>query len=184
VYFPPTSVWFTLFPENTRNTSTRFTSIGWVRRVCCNVFGVSPEIELDADNHPIPPTRHNFKAQIQAICMGAVLANGLVMFFLFSLRRRALWEGNRDRRVAAMVMTVTISRTAFWWSRFSKWGRTCASASRRKRLSLPWPPFFSSSVGIDAAPDLGLSDLRALSQPWLECPGAALKIARCFRPED
>jgi hypothetical protein len=108
LYFEPATVWLTLFPDELMQYQHMARADRIVRHICCNIFGIPPGIAIGA-NHDTAATGHSsIKVLIQSICMGAVLMNGFVLLFVLSLGRRSLWGGNRDRKVAAMVMTITI----------------------------------------------------------------------------
>jgi hypothetical protein len=105
-YFEPSSSYLTLFQLAQWNESiAQYQQMApvdrIVRRVCCNVFGFPSTI-----NHGSHPS---LKAAIQRICMGAVLVYGLVVGCLLSFGIcRTLWNGDRDRKVVTMLMSVTI----------------------------------------------------------------------------
>ena len=103
LYFEPPSVWLIGFADAEQYSHiARYDS--FVRRICCNVFGIPPSIRSGAN-----PSHANLKTILQSLCIGAVLTNGLVVLFVLSLARRSLWDGSPDRKVAAMAMTVTIA---------------------------------------------------------------------------
>jgi hypothetical protein len=106
IYFQPSSTYSDYYSDEIRQYRDiiRFDRIA--RRICCSIFGIPPD----------PPAfgvaampQSTLKTSLQRICVGAVLANGCVLLFVVSLRRRSLWADNPDRKVAAMVMTVTIA---------------------------------------------------------------------------
>jgi hypothetical protein len=109
-YFEPSSVYFTqseLWPmwhESVAQYQKLSTVDRIVRRVCCNVFG------FPADEVGPTPSRRTMLAQrIRSLCMGSVLAYALVFACLLSFRLRpSLWTGSRDRKVAALVIILTI----------------------------------------------------------------------------
>jgi hypothetical protein len=102
LYFEPPSVWLIGFADAEQYSHiARYDS--FVRRICCNVFGIPP------DSGGANPSHANLKTIIQSLCIGALLTNGLVFLFVLTLARRSLWDGNLDRKVAAMAMTVTIA---------------------------------------------------------------------------
>ena len=109
LYFEPPSVWLIGFadPEQYQHIA-RYDS--FVRRICCNIFGIPQSTEPAAKSASSAiPAHANLKTILQSLCAGAVLTNGLVVLFVLSLARRSLWDGSLDRKVAAMTMTVTIA---------------------------------------------------------------------------
>ena len=107
-YFEPVSVWLRGFADQEQYRHIApYDNI--VRHLCCNIFGVPPSVEDSTTgvSRPVPP--HTVKAIIQSFCVGALLTNSLVLLFMLSLTRPSLWNSSPDRKVAAMVMTVTIT---------------------------------------------------------------------------
>lgn len=81
---------------------------GMVDRICCNIFGFPPD-KRHIEGALSSNAPHASRIQkIQSICMGALLAYGFVFGCLLSFASHSLWNGHRDRKVAAMVMSVTI----------------------------------------------------------------------------
>jgi hypothetical protein len=108
LFFEPPSVWLIGFadPEQYSHIA-RYDQI--VRRICCNVFGI-PSDEAGANQSDSSGTPHkSLKTILQGLCVGALLTYALVVLFVLSLGRPALWDGNLDRKVSAMAMTVTIA---------------------------------------------------------------------------
>ena len=101
-YFEPPSVWLIGFadPEQYSHIAAydRF-----VRRICCNVFGIPSLSGGSSQPHA------SVKTILQSLCVGAVLTNFLVLLFVLSLGWRGFWDGSLDRKVSAMAMTVTIA---------------------------------------------------------------------------
>lgn len=108
LYFEPSTGWLALFPEESVQYKRMASIDRIVRRFCCNVFGIPPESVISVNHDTTLMLHRSIKVRIQSICMGAVLANSFVLLFVLSLSRCSLWEGNQDRKVAAMVITVTI----------------------------------------------------------------------------
>jgi hypothetical protein len=109
-YFEPSSIYFTqdeLWPIWNASVA-QYQKLApvdrIVRRVCCNVFG------FPADEVGPSPTRRTMVVQrIRSLCVSSVLAYALVFACVLSFRLRpALWAGNRERKVAALVMGLTV----------------------------------------------------------------------------
>jgi hypothetical protein len=100
IYFEPSTYYYMGEAGDTLVQYERLASIDrGVSRVCCNIFGLPPEIyEL------LPPQ----KFRIRNLCMGAVALYGIVLASLVSLGSRSLWSGALDRRLVISVMMVTV----------------------------------------------------------------------------
>ncbi len=109
-YFEPSSIYFTqdeLWPIWNASVA-QYQKLApvdrIVRRVCCNVFG------FPADEVGPSPTRRTMVVQrICSLCVSSVLGYALVFACVLSFRLRpALWAGSRERKVAALVMALTV----------------------------------------------------------------------------
>jgi len=81
-----------------------------VRRVCCNVFGLPSSVPLQNAVQASRPNQHRtFTSVAKKLCIGALLLNGIVLICIFSFASRAIWHDAHDRKVAAMVMSLTIA---------------------------------------------------------------------------
>lgn len=81
-----------------------------VRRVCCNVFGLPPNTPVPSAAEGARPQQHRtFASVAKKLCVGALLLYGVVLVCVISFGRRSIWLGAQDRKVAAMVMSLTIA---------------------------------------------------------------------------
>ncbi len=106
-YFRPSSDYLAKqsFPE----ANVQFAHIApvdrMVRRICCNVIGL-PEYS----HATLDPGRHvTLKQRLQRTCFGALLVGFLVLCCLLSFLSPAFWQGQRDRRILMMVLTLTMA---------------------------------------------------------------------------
>jgi hypothetical protein len=109
LFFEPPSVWLAGFadPEQYSHIA-RYDGI--VRRICCNLFGIPRSDEPSASQSAPSGSPHGgLKTILQSLCVGALLTCALVVLFVLSLARPPLWDGNLDRKISAMAMTVTNS---------------------------------------------------------------------------
>ena len=81
-----------------------------VRRVCCNVFGLPPGVPLRLDAQASRPQQHRtFTSVATKLCVGVLLLYGVLFACMLSFACRSVWQGAQDRKVAAMVMSLTIA---------------------------------------------------------------------------
>lgn len=77
------------------------------RRLCCNIFGIPPEV-YSILSAPPPPRHATVKTRLQSICVGAIVSYFIVLAALLSLRRQTMWSNSPHRKLIIMVMSVTI----------------------------------------------------------------------------
>jgi hypothetical protein len=117
IYFYPSTQYFAMFGEEKsqlRELAQHYQPLQatdiMVRRVCCNVFGLPSNAPvLSAVEASRPHYHRTVTTVIEKLCIGALLLNGAVFVCMISFGRRPLWRGAHDRKVVAMVMTLTIA---------------------------------------------------------------------------
>jgi hypothetical protein len=117
IYFYPSTQYYAMFDEE----NSQFSEIARhyqplraidtvVRRVCCNVFGLPPNTPvLSAAGTSGPQSHRTVASVVGKLCIGALLLNGALLICMISFGRRSIWQGAHDRKVAAMVMTLSVA---------------------------------------------------------------------------
>jgi hypothetical protein len=81
-----------------------------VRRLCCNPAKVDLLAVRRSEGRVLMVgRRHTVSSVLEKLCLGAVLANGIVVLCGLSFGFRRLWLGAPERRIVAMVMTMTVA---------------------------------------------------------------------------
>jgi hypothetical protein len=105
LYFRPSSRYLAL--QIVPGVSSQYQTIApydhAVQRICCYIFGPPQEAFGAAE-----PSHASLLERVRRCCWGAVLANLLVLLCGVSFWKSRLWARDPDRRVALLLMTVTI----------------------------------------------------------------------------
>ena len=116
IYFYPSSQYFAMFGESANHydeLTQHYLPLRaidmTVRRFCCNVFGLPPDtssMSTAQASHTLE--RRTAGSILKKACFGALVVTALVFFCGISFFRPATWQGAQDRKVASMLMTLTI----------------------------------------------------------------------------
>lgn len=116
IYFYPSSQYFTMFGESDdryRELTHHYIPLRGidrsVRRFCCNIFGLPADTSTMSAAQASHPQEHRSAGTIiKKTCVGALLLDVAVLLCMISFFGSSLWSGAPDRKVAAMIMTMTI----------------------------------------------------------------------------
>ena len=117
IYFYPSTQYFTMFGESgskydelTQHYLPLRSIDRGIRRICCNILGLPPDTsEMSTAEAVHAQERRSVGTIIKKTCVGALLLDVAVLLCILSFFRASLWSGAPDRKVAAMVMTLTIA---------------------------------------------------------------------------
>ena len=116
IYFYPSTQYYSMFESETGHLKELaqfyepLRSMDTILRyVCCNVFGlpqptlISPKAGATFQNH------RTFTSVAKKLCIGAMLLYAIVLVCILTFHCSSLWSRAHDRKVAAMIMCLTIA---------------------------------------------------------------------------